>query len=312
MTKMMQMNRGAATADLNAIRNHIDQLKAGKISRLFSKARLISIIITDANHCVENAARQGGFMGLMKNNFWLHNLPDCTSYKDAVNTLQKYNAWNDCPASIRDYLLKADPQGETVKYEEYKLWHSRVYGIMPRSMRFLLKAKQKASELGYNSVILNNYVNMEARHAAAYVSGIANNIEIFDEPIKKPAALFSTGEMIVTVADNTGIGGRNQEFVLAAAQKIAGSKNIVIASADTDGTDGPGGLKIDEAPDCLGGGIADGYTMEEAKIRGIDIGKALETHSTSEILWKLGSGMHIEHCISLVDLTVLLIRSTET
>ena len=36
-----------------------------------------------------------------------------------------------------------------------------------------------------------------------------------------------------------GKGGRNQEFVLAAAIDIAGLKNVCILSAGTDGTDGP-------------------------------------------------------------------------
>jgi len=37
----------------------------------------------------------------------------------------------------------------------------------------------------------------------------------------------------------TGIGGRNQEYALAAARRIVDSKNIVMAGVDTDGTDGP-------------------------------------------------------------------------
>jgi hypothetical protein len=36
--------------------------------------------------------------------------------------------------------------------------------------------------------------------------------------------------MIVTVGEETGIGGRNQEFALSVAQNIAGSKNIVVGS----------------------------------------------------------------------------------
>ena len=49
-----------------------------------------------------------------------------------------------------------------------------------------------------------------------------------------------------------GLGGRNQEFVLAAAIDIAGLPNAVVFSAGTDGTDGP----TDAA-----GAIADGATL---------------------------------------------------
>lgn len=90
---------------------------------------------------------------------------------------------------------------------------------MPENFHFFTAARQKALELGFHAVILS-------------------------EAVKAPAVLISTGEVVVTVDKYQGIGGRNQEYVLAAASKIAGSKGIVITSVDTDGTDGPGGIDI--------------------------------------------------------------------
>ncbi len=49
-----------------------------------------------------------------------------------------------------------------------------------------------------------------------------------------------------------GLGGRNQEFALAAAIEIAGLRDTIILSAGTDGADGP----TDAA-----GAIADGTTI---------------------------------------------------
>jgi hydroxypyruvate reductase len=49
------------------------------------------------------------------------------------------------------------------------------------------------------------------------------------------------------------LGGRNQEFALAAALDIHGLPNVVAFSAGTDGTDGP----TDAA-----GAIADGQTLD--------------------------------------------------
>ena len=50
--------------------------------------------------------------------------------------------------------------------------------------------------------------------------------------------MISGGETTVTLRGE-GKGGRNQEFALAAAIDIAGLKQVTIASAGTDGTDGP-------------------------------------------------------------------------
>lgn len=76
---------------------------------------------------------------------------------------------------------------------------------------------------------------------------------------------------------------------------------------DTDGTDGPGGLKLPGAPDCLAGAIIDGYTMEEARNNGIDIYHVLDAHAASEPLWKLGCGIQATHNISVLDLGIILI-----
>lgn len=52
-----------------------------------------------------------------------------------------------------------------------------------------------------------------------------------------------------------GKGGRNQEFVLAAAMDISGLDSVVVLSGGTDGTDGP----TDAA-----GAICDGQTMQRS------------------------------------------------
>jgi len=120
--------------------------------------------------------------------------------------------------------------------------------------------------------------------------------------------------MVVTVGKETGIGGRNQEFVLSAAQGIDGSKNIVIGSVDTDGTDGPGiqfAEGLEGIPTCLAGGIVDGGTVEEARNAGINLAEELKKHNTSPTLWKLKSGIVATPNISLIDLTVALVMGRD-
>ena len=71
--------------------------------------------------------------------------------------------------------------------------------------------------------------------------------------------LISGGEVTVKVS-NGGIGGRNQQFALACAGKIAG-ENITVLSAGTDGIDG-------NSP--AAGAVVDGTTLERTKARGLD------------------------------------------
>ena len=175
----------------------------------------------------------------------------------------------------------------------------------------LKPAMDKAKELGFQPVLLaDNLMSIEAKEAATYLAAIARTIERIGQPCKAPCALFSSGEMTVAVGKEEGIGGRNQEFALSAALYIPGNKNLVIASVDTDGTDGPGtqfNSGSSDIPQCLAGGIVDGETVEEAKKAGINIIEELKKHNTSPPLWKLKSGIMATPNISLIDLTVALV-----
>jgi glycerate-2-kinase len=116
--------------------------------------------------------------------------------------------------------------------------------------------------------------------------------------------------MVVTVGSERGIGGRNQEYALSAALGITGCRNTVIASVDTDGTDGPGtqfSTGPDSMPGCFAGGIVDSTTAAEAEKAGLSIVEGIKKHDTSPILWKLGDGIVATPNISLVDFTVALV-----
>jgi glycerate-2-kinase len=171
-------------------------------------------------------------------------------------------------------------------------------------------AVKKAEDLGFKAIVLaDKLIEIEASQAGVYLASIADNIEGRGKPFEPPCALFSSGEFVVTVGKEKGIGGRNQEFVLSAASKIAGSENIVVGSVDTDGTDGPGTQFLEGASEipCLAGGIADGQTADHAKISGIDLIGELKRHNTTGPLVKLKSGVIASPNISLIDLTVALI-----
>jgi len=302
-TYVMQVEHGAGTGDLNAIRNHLDMMKGGRISRLIQPAKAIHLIAIDP----------GSYDQLIHRNVWLHTLPDNhTSFQLAINNLKKWDAWDAVPASVRKFLETADPRYETVKAKEFEKMSFRIFGVMPgrNQAAKLPAAVEKAGELGFKPVILAEGVMSEACHAGMYMAAITRTIERSGQPFEPPCALFSSGEMIVTVAKETGIGGRNQEFALSAALRIAGSKNIVIASVDTDGTDGPGTQFTngpEDMPPCLAGGIVDGETVEEAKKAGVNIVEELKKHNTSLPLWKLNNGIIASPNISLNDLTVALV-----
>jgi len=301
-TRIMQIEHGAPTHDLNPVRNHLDMLKGGRISRHIRPAQAIHII------CIE----PGDYHQLMHENYWLHTLPDGTTYEQAIDNLKKWDAWDEVPASVREFLQGRDPACDTVKAEEFEKMGARIFGVMPGPYQTakVPAAMRRAEELGYRAYFLAEEVSaIESTHAAAYLAEMAKTAERRGGAFTPPCALFTSGEMVVTVGKEGGVGGRNQEFALAAAQRIAGSRRIVMASVDTDGTDGPGTQFAhgEESIPCLAGGVVDGFTCEEAAAAHVDLGEALRRHDATPALWRLGCGVVAESNISLNDLTVALI-----
>jgi len=112
-------------------------------------------------------------------------------------------------------------------------------------------AARVARQLGYRALILSSTIEGETREIARMHAAIAREIAASGRPVRPPACIITGGETTVTIKGD-GLGGRNQEFVLAAALEIAGLDRVVVFSAGTDGTDGP----TDAA-----GAIADGTTL---------------------------------------------------
>jgi glycerate 2-kinase len=236
-TYIMQIERGAPTADLNPIRNHLDLMKGGRLSRYIQPARAIHIVGWDP-HTYEE---------LMNRNVWLHALPEGSTFATAVHNLKMWDAWDDVPASVRAHLTRADPAHETVKAEAFERMRFRIFGVLPEHLGRVQAACKAATELGFDPRVLYNDVAIkaEASQVGAVVAGIALHVEAHRQPFEPPVALIGGTEMVVTVGKGTGMGGRNQEFALSAAMRIAGSERIVIGSVDTDGTDGPGKQFVD-------------------------------------------------------------------
>jgi glycerate-2-kinase len=205
-------------------------------------------------------------------------------------------------------LLRADPAWETVRAPEFESWSHRLFGLMPEHLGMLPTAEKRAVELGVSAYRLSSMLQAEAREAGFVCASIALNCLLEGKPFQPPCALISGGELIVAVGGERGVGGRNQEFVLAAALKIVGQRRIVVGAVDSDGTDGPGTqFSGDRDIPALAGGVVDGETVARAESAGIDLRAALRRHDATPALWALGSGVVATHGVSMNDLDVILV-----
>ena len=303
-THMMQIEKGVPTSDLNPIRTHIDRFKGGRITRLLKKATLIHTVTADPSK-MNTPVLRVPYFEMLQNNTFFPTVATATTYKDCIDIIKKWDAWEETPISIREHLLSGTDENMSV--EEYESYGCRFFGLIFKDSTVYPAVRKKAAEMGLSCIMLSEYMEAEAREAGLVDGNMALCCERLGEPFKPPVVLMSSGENVVTVGKECGVGGRNQEYCLAAAMKIAGSKSVVIGAVDTDGTDGPGGFVYENAPSCLAGAVVDGYTIDEAKEKGIDLQNALKTHGTSEPLWRLDCGVWATANVSALDLRIIYI-----
>ena len=296
---MMQIERGVPTAELSPVRNHLDLLKGGQISAHIAPARAIHLLAKEPRPYEE----------FVYENTWIHTFPDCSTFADAVQSLKAWDAWDSVPESVRQHLLRADPAHETIKPEQYLRFPHRIFCLFDQAEGAGVSPRQKAEDLGFRTVLLATGVGAEASQAGRYAAAIAKTIEKLGQPFEPPVVLITGGEMLVTVGQEKGIGGRNQEWALSAALDIAGSPNIVMGAVDTDGTDGPGGQYTPGAEHIptLAGGLVDGYTVAKAQAKSENLREAVRRHNTTLPLLALDSGILATQNTGLQDLGVIVV-----
>lgn len=240
---------GASINEMNTVRKHLSLTKGGRLAQAFAGKELFSLIISDVVGDPLDVIASGPTAA------------DPTTFADALAVLDRYRLTERTPAPVLHHL-RAGASGrvpETLKELPGHV-HNRVLGNNARS---LAAAKLAAEKLGYRVINLGSYVEGETRQVATAFAGIVRSIRADGQPARPPVCLLSGGETTVTLSEGHGRGGRNQEFVLAAADKLGGEglRNVVILSGGTDGEDGP----TDAA-----GALADEQTLTKARSQGLN------------------------------------------
>ncbi|MCL1830696.1 MAG: DUF4147 domain-containing protein [Oscillospiraceae bacterium] len=309
MVRLMQIEYGMPTSLICHLRNNVDRLKGGRISRMIHPAKMVHLLGVSASSTDD--PNRAGYYTLLETNVWLHTLADNTSAQQALEIIETWDVKHKTPQSVLDYLRNFDSANETVRLPEYESFDARIFGVMPPELAAVPSAMERAKELGYTPYILAKRLSCEASQAGLFIGHVARTVDDGVSVFKPPCALFSSGEVLVTCGENPGVGGRNQELTLSGATVIRGNRRIVMSAVDTDGTDGPGGEFHPDATakgiTVLTGGIVDGYTTQEAVTREVDVPEALRTHSTSKALWELDSGIAAIQNISIGDLQCTII-----
>lgn len=231
---------GADIHEFNAVRKHLSQIKGGQLARLAWPARVEALLLSDVIGDDPGVIGSGPAA------------PDATTFVDMARIVEKYGIADRLPTSVMR-RLEHGQRGEIAETPKPgdPIFRRVSNAVIGSNRLALAAAKRCARGHGFRTVVLSSEIQGETREIARMHGAIAREIALRGQPLRPPACIISGGETTVTLR-GSGLGGRNQEFVLAAALEIAGLPDTVVLSAGTDGTDGP----TDAA-----GAIADGNTL---------------------------------------------------
>jgi len=272
------VHSGAPIAEINAIRKHLSAVKGGRLAQAAFPAQQVSLLVSDVPDATPDALASGPTM------------PDSTTAEDCYRIAETYTLLPQLPQSTRE-LFERHVLDETPKSDDQAFHRSRWWTILSNQSA-VEQTRAAAERAGFAVNVDNSCDDWNYERAAEYL--LKRVRELRTESAY--ACLISGGEVTVKVT-NGGVGGRNQQFALACAEKIAG-ENIAVLSAGTDGIDG-------NSP--AAGAVVDGTSMERAHSKGLDFRVALEKFDAYPLFRALGDSIETGPTgNNLRDLRILL------
>jgi len=277
------LKSGAKIEKINIVRRHLCRIKGGHLLEHIQPAEAIVLTLDT----VQNGMPWPDMCML-----------DDSTFQDAIDVLKHLHLWNKISSSVRQYLIKGciHPELETLK----SIAGMRVTTVMVGSSKKAChEAAKCAQRIGYKSVILSTQIDGEAKELGIFLSGIAKEVIRNQRPFSPPCVIISGGETTVTIGEECGQGGPNQETVLGFVNNFNLDADIVFASVDTDGTDGP---------TELAGGLVDNFTLARARELNLYLDDFLVNHNASEALIALNDAIMTGHTgTNVMNLRVLII-----
>lgn len=257
------MRAGATIKEMNTVRKHLSALHGGQLVKMAHAATIVGLIFSDV---------PGDDISMIASG---PTVLDSTTVKDAKRILLKYGVAKTCKIVAGD-LTETPKDAALFKKVQNVLVVNNVVAV-----RAMVEAARKA---GFKPRVLSTALSGEAWQVG----------EMLAKSVKPGEALIAAGETTVHV-NGRGHGGRNQEVVMGAMEKI--STGTVLLAVSSDGHDNS----------AAAGAIADMEVAAKAKKLRLDVKKFLVENNSFEFTKKTDSQVYTGVTnINISDLFVAL------
>ena len=224
---------GANIVEMNTIRKRLSAVKGGRFAQWCAPAKVQAIILSDI-------------------------LGDPLDMIASGPAAADPSTCEQTQAIVKKYGISLSPEAARCLGRETPKELDNVTAQVIGSVRQLCASAAAAcEELGYEPIYLTDQLCCQAKEAGSFLAAILKS----HAGDGRRVAYLAGGETVVHLTGK-GLGGRNQELALAAAEGIDGIHHAAVISVGSDGTDGP----TDAA-----GGYVDGDTLKSLREKGLSV-----------------------------------------
>lgn len=263
-TNQLLISCGASIQEINVIRKCLSKIKGGRLGHLARESGRLGLYISDVN--------PGDIRSIASNPL----LSEAAAGEAFSTAMDKYKLKERLPASVvrtidQEKMFQSDGEKRAADGDLFTM-------LLMDNGDVLNAAATVAAKLGFHVELDRDLIE-------------GDYISVADESIKRllnlrsrvggPVCMISGGEVSCPVRAN-GLGGRNQEFVLYSAVRLAHlgmGKGAAVLSCGTDGIDG-------NSP--AAGAVADGNLTERAAQLGEDPSSYIRANDSYTFFKKMG------------------------
>ncbi|HEY3136723.1 MAG TPA: DUF4147 domain-containing protein [Blastocatellia bacterium] len=223
-TNQILIGCGASIREINVVRKRLSRIKGGSLGDLARNSKCVGLYVSDVN--------PGDIRSIASNPL----LPEHLEDTELFAVIEEFDLMRRLPESVASVIAQLKSRRASGEWN----WTGPkpVTLLLLDNADVLNAAAELARSQGFRVEVDTELI--EGNYRAVADQLIGRLMKLKSSVPREPVCVISGGEVSCPVR-GTGIGGRNQEFVLYCATKLAdlGSRGrVVVLSCGTDGIDG--------------------------------------------------------------------------
>ncbi|GAB4309801.1 MAG: glycerate kinase [Promethearchaeota archaeon] len=246
---------GAPIEEVNAVRKHLSAIKGGRLAEAAHPARVVALVVSDVVGDPLDVVASGP------------TVPDPTTFQEALDVVRRRGLAGSLPVAVLERLQRgvAGLEPETPKPGDPSLAGVKTF-VVGSAKTATEAVVGECRKRNVDAEVFSRAISGEAREfAPALFLKVRERLESAGDG---PLVLVGSGELTVVVVGG-GVGGRNQEMLLALAPMLSSVRphHACVLAAGLDGLEG-------NSP--AAGAVVDEWTLSRAEGAGLDVDAHLE------------------------------------